>query len=95
LSFDNIAKPTFRVQTNSNKGAVFVKNPALQPVLEQARACAKLLHEKFIPTAIADPAQRANYGIDVEYKILKNSKTGEYKFYVKQIRLLKSENLPR
>lgn len=69
-------------ESKSSVHNIFVDNAILTPLVRQLQtACAKI--DGLLRKKVADPE---NYGVDVEFKIMKEGK--EFKLYIKQARLL-------
>lgn len=82
IYFRALDSPWYVTQATSSIEPVFVDNAALTPLARQLqRACAEIntLLKKNIP-------QSENYGVDIEFKIMKEDKG--YHLYIKQARLL-------
>lgn len=69
-------------ESKSSVQNIFVDDPALTPVVRQLqKTCVKI--DVLLRKKVADPQ---NYGVDVEFKIMKEGT--EFKLYIKQARLL-------
>lgn len=82
IYFRQLDSPWYVTQSTSSIQNVFVDNPSLTPLVRQLQqACIRIdtLLKKNI-------TQSENYGVDVEFKIMKEEKG--YQLYIKQARLL-------
>lgn len=82
IYFRQLDSKWYVTESKSSVHNIFVENPALTPLVRQLqKACAKI--DALLRKKVADPE---NYGVDIEFKIMKEGNT--FKLYIKQARLL-------
>jgi hypothetical protein len=82
IYFRHLDSKWYVTESKSSVHNIFVDNPALTPLVRQLqKACVKI--DVLLRKKITDPE---NYGVDVEFKIMKEGTT--FKLYIKQARLL-------
>jgi hypothetical protein len=82
IYFRELNSKWYVTESKSSVHNIFVDNAALTPLVRQLQqACAKI--DALLRKKVADPE---NYGVDVEFKIMKEGKA--FKLYIKQARLL-------
>jgi hypothetical protein len=82
IYFRQLDSKWYVTESKSSVHSIFVDNPTLTPLVRQLQtACAKI--DALLRKKVANPE---NYGVDVEFKIMKEGNL--FKLYIKQARLL-------